>query len=279
MTAPVKISLVAPVYGVERYIERFAVSVFSQDYPHAQYVFVNDGTQDRSMDILKEVIERFPQVKDRVIVIDKQNGGLPAARRTGREAVTGDYVWNVDPDDWVEAGALRKIAEFAEENDMPDIIYFDFFKEYPEKSKLKCEKDYRAEDKRRYIRNMFDHKSFGCVWNKCARRSLYLDESITFPEYSYAEDTYLTVQLVAGAESICHLREPLYHYRTNNPQAITRQNTARRHREYVLNFMDLYSRIRNSRNSEDPLAVLCRPILRRARWYNLIHRLGLKILK
>ena len=279
MNDPVKISVVVPVYGVERYMERFAVSLFSQDYPYVSYIFVNDGTRDRSMDILKEVMERFPHVRDCVLIIDKQNGGLPSARRAGRAAVIGDYVWNVDPDDWIEDGALRNIAEFAAGNGMPDIIYFDFFKEYPDHSKIKIERDYAVDDKKHYIRNMFNHRSFGCVWNKCVRRDLYLDDHISFPEYSYAEDTYLTVQLVARAQSICHLRRPLYHYSKNNPHSITRQNTARRHREYVLNFMDLYKRIRNSPDPDNPLAVISGPILRRARWYNLIHNLGLKIRK
>ena len=68
MNKPITISLIAPIYGVERYIAQFAESVLSQSYPHIEYIFVNDGTKDRSMEILQEIIDtkyahRKPQIK------------------------------------------------------------------------------------------------------------------------------------------------------------------------------------------------------------------------
>ena len=81
MNEPIIISIVAPVYGVERFIGRFAESVLSQSYPHIQFVFVDDGTKDSSIDILNELIDsRFPHLRERVVIVHKQNAGLPAAR-------------------------------------------------------------------------------------------------------------------------------------------------------------------------------------------------------
>ena len=97
MDRNIVISVIVPVYGVEKYIAEFARSVFSQSYPHVQFIFVNDGTKDNSMNILNEVIDtEFPDIRAKVVIVDKKNAGLPAARRTGLEYATGDYVYHVD---------------------------------------------------------------------------------------------------------------------------------------------------------------------------------------
>ena len=87
------ISVVIPVYGVEKYIEEFADSLFSQGYPYVQYVFVNDGTKDNSIGILNRVIDsRYPDLREKILIVSKENDGLPAARKTGMDYVTGEYV-------------------------------------------------------------------------------------------------------------------------------------------------------------------------------------------
>lgn len=275
MCAPV-ISIIIPIYGVERYIGRFAESVLGQKYPHIQFVFVNDGTKDNSMQILDDLIkEKYSHLKERIIIINKENGGLPSARKIGMKYVTGDYVWHIDSDDWIEEDAVQKIADFTVSQNFPDVIYFDFFKEYTDKTKLKREREYTTGEKDKYIINMFNHDSYACVWNKCVRRRVYIDNEVAFPRFSYAEDTYLTTQLVGYADRICHLAQPLYHYRKDNPLAITRQNSRKRHREYALNFLDLYERYKDVPMERNPVSVILRQMLRRVRWYNLIYHLGI----
>lgn len=275
MDRPVTISVVAPIYGVEKYIGQFAESVLNQSYEHVELVFVNDGTKDSSMDVLNAAILRWPHLSDRIRIVNKSNGGLPAARKTGMEHVTGDYVWHVDPDDLIEPEAFSRIAEFASANGYPDVIYFDFFKEYPDRSKQKNERDYSADTKQLYIRNMYSHKSYGCVWNKCVKRSVYLDGKVDFPSYSYGEDTFLTTQLISFSDTIAHLKLPLYHYRKGNPNAITRQNRKKRHREYALNFLDLYERYRDVPAGRNPISVIEDDILIQAGWYSIKYGLGL----
>ena len=171
------ISLVAPIYGVENYIEKFAESVLGQTYPHIQFIFVNDGTKDASIQVLNSVIDNgYAHLRDRIILVNKKNAGLPAARKTGMEYVTGDYVWHVDPDDWLEPGAVQTIIDFAKASNYPDLIYFDLYKEYPDKAKQKKQKDFTAEQKDVYIRSMYNHHSYGCVWNKCVNKLLFKDE-------------------------------------------------------------------------------------------------------
>ena len=78
------ISVVVPIYGVEAYIGQCARSLLSQSWKDTEFVFVNDGTPDRSMEVLQSVLEEFPG-RD-VKIVNKENGGLPQARKSGVEA-------------------------------------------------------------------------------------------------------------------------------------------------------------------------------------------------
>ena len=92
-----KVSLIVPIYGVEKYIGKFVATALGQTYANMQFVFVNDGTKDASMDILHALIdEKFAHRKDDIIIVDKQNEGLPLARKTGIEHASGDYVLFAD---------------------------------------------------------------------------------------------------------------------------------------------------------------------------------------
>ena len=275
MNKDIVISLVVPVYGVEKYIAEFARSVFSQTYPYVQFVFVNDGTKDNSIQVLNDVIDNeYPDLRDRVVIVDKKNGGLPAARKTGLEYVTGDYVYHVDPDDWLTPGSFEAIAATAAATDA-DIIFFNYVKEYENRFSVKKEWPYTVEDKARYIRDMYNHRAFGTLCNKCVKRSLYLEYELHHPKYAYAEDCYLSVQLVGRAKSLAYLDMDVYHYRKNNPHSITRQGRKRRKEEYAINFLDLYEKYRDVPIDENPAAPIFDDILIQAGWYSIAYGLDL----
>ena len=109
-----KFSVIVPVYNVEAYLEQCLESLKVQDYGDLEVVCVNDGSTDRSREILAEWEARMPQMR----VIDRENGGLSAARNTGLEAATGDYVVFVDSDDWVESTMLGTLATAIDNEDM-----------------------------------------------------------------------------------------------------------------------------------------------------------------
>ncbi len=275
MQKGIKISLVVPVYGVERYIAEFARSVFSQSYQNVQYVFVNDGTKDNSIQVLNDLIdEEFAHLREKVLIVDKPNGGLPAARKTGLEHVTGDYVYHVDPDDWLSPGSFEAIAAKAEETDA-DIIFFNYVKEYENRSSVKKERPYTIAEKEEYARNMYNHKAYGTLCNKCVKRSLYRDNEIFHPQFSYAEDCFLSVQLVGRAKSLAYLDMDIYHYRKNNPHSITHNGRRKRKEEYALNFLNLYECYRDVPESENPVAVILDDVFMQAGWYSIAYGLDL----
>lgn len=273
MEEKIIISLVIPVYGVEKYIEEFARSIFSQACPSVQFVFVNDGTKDNSMTVLENLIDsQYSHLRDRIVIVNKENGGLPAARKTGLEHAEGDYIYHVDPDDWLSEGSFEAILEKIRQTEA-DLIFFNYIKEYENRSSIKKEYPYEVSQKDTYIRNMYNHRAFGTLCNKCVKRSLY--EGIFHPKYSYAEDCYLSVQLAARAESLAYLEKDIYHYRKNNPHSITRQGRRRRKEEYALNFLDLYEKYRGRGDDNCSPGAIFDDILVQAGWYSILYGLDL----
>ena len=122
------LSLVTCVYGVEEYIEQYAHSIFSQTYTDIEYVFVNDGTKDNSIQILERVIdEQYSHLRPNIIIFHQENQGLPMARKSGISQATGDYILFADPDDWLYPNAVEEILTKIDETDA-DIVYFDLVK-------------------------------------------------------------------------------------------------------------------------------------------------------
>lgn len=273
MRMPITISMIIPVYRAEEYICRMAESIFTQSYPHIQYIFVNDQTDDSSMDVLNSMIQSgYTHLKDRILIVNQLHAGLPAARKEGMKYAEGDYVWHLDSDDWVEPDAAQKLAECAQKTDA-DIIYFDFYHEYGKRTALARERDYDSSHKELYQRNIYYHKAYACVWNKCVKRSLYVNNIVHFPEYSHAEDAFLMSQLIGYASSIVHLKEPLYHYRKDNPNALTRQGHKCRVNELMLNYMalcELYGE-----TEANPVSCIADDVFYRAGRSSLLYGLGL----
>lgn len=269
------ISVILPVYGVEKYIVECAESLFRQDYENLQFIFVNDGTKDRSIEVLRDLIdEKYSHMWERIVIVDKENGGLPAARRTGLEHAAGDYIYNVDPDDWLTPGSMSKIAASAAKTDA-DIVYFDYVKEYENRSSIKKEGEYSGRTKSEYVRDMYNHKAYGTLCNKCIKTSLFHEHEIHVPKYGYAEDCYLSVQLAGYSSVIERLDEVVYHYRKNNPTSLTRNSRKRRKEEYAMNFLDLYERYRDVPVQSNPIASIMDDIIIQAGWYSIFYGMNL----
>ena len=266
-----KISLIAPIYGVEPYIRQFAESALGQTYEDIQFVFVNDGTKDNSMAILDALIEeRFEHLKERIVIVNKENGGLPSARKSGLEAAEGEYILFADSDDWLELDAVERVMALAERTDA-DIIYFDLVKEYGGgKQSVKHERTYTAENRLRWIENMFNYRSFGYTVTKCFRRKLYTENRIVFPKLGMHEDICLMAQIIFYAQSIAQLPEPLYHYRKDNPAAMCSQKRSVRHIASSRNMMGVVEAFKDDLKGS-PMEFVADGVVLRAGWHSIIH--------
>ena len=265
-----RVSLIVPVYGVEKYIAQFAESVLEQTYQNIQFIFVNDGTKDRSIEILNELIEvKYSNLKSRILILNKENGGLPSARKAGLEVAEGDYILFADSDDWLELDAVEKVMAKADETDA-DIVYFDLVKEYGDRTSYKRERDYTVETKEDFIVNMFNYRSFGYTVTKCFKRKLYTDNVIYMPKLGMHEDIYMMSQIIFYAESLVHLPEALYHYRKDNPDSFCSQSRVKRHFSSTINMLDLYEHYRDNLKGS-PIEKVAGSILMRAGQHSIIH--------
>ena len=112
-----KVSVIIPIYGVEKYIERCARSLMEQTLTDIEYIFINDCTQDQSIEILKRVISQYPERQDNIILTNnKTNVGQARTRRKGIMMAHGDYIIHCDPDDWVDNDWIKSLYRAASDN-------------------------------------------------------------------------------------------------------------------------------------------------------------------
>lgn len=267
-------SIVVPIYGVEKYIRQCADSVLGQTYDKVQFVFVNDGTKDDSMQVLDNLIEeKYAHLKDRIVIVNKENEGLPAARRTGVSHATGDYILHVDSDDWVETDMVEKIAAEAIRSGS-DIICFKIFKEEVDRQKIRGDRKYRIEQKSKFLRDIMDHTAYGYTVNKCAKRCLYTDNNVHFARFGMFEDVFLMTQLVDYAGSYAHIDDPLYHYRRTNLESISRQKRSNKRLYASMNMLDLYRAFKDDIPSS-PIRETVGRIFYHAAWCSIAYKLDL----
>lgn len=208
------VSIIVPVYGVERYIERCAVSLFEQTYKEIEYIFVNDATPDKSIEVLRTVMKRYPERAKAVRIVEHpQNKGISAARNSGVDNATGEYIWQVDSDDYVATDAVQKWIETAEKH-KADVVICDV-NIVTAKSVLSESVHYN--DKIDYIRRMLQHTEKCAHWNKLYKRSLFFETGIRADEHIRLADDYaVTPRLLYCAKQVVMLHEPLYYYETTN---------------------------------------------------------------
>ena len=232
------VSLIVPIYGVEAYVEQCARSVLAQTYENVEFIFVNDGTLDASMDILAGVLQEYPQRK--VKIVNKENAGLPMARKSGLEVATGEYIMHVDADDWIEPDAVERLVTEAH------------------RSKLDHERLYTPRTKVKWMNRLYNDGAYGYIWCKFCKRSLY--ENIFVPAYNMHEDIVFSTQLIWRAGTISQLSVPLIHYRRTNGSSTTRVARSKRRVQSARNILDLYA------NDGPEIPAVRKSIIRKAAW-------------
>lgn len=215
-----KVSVVIPVYGVEKYIERCARSLFSQTIEDIEYIFVDDCSKDNSIEILKETIKDYPERIPHISIITHQtNKGLPQARKTGVLAATGDYIVHCDSDDWVDHNLYEAMYRKAIDEDS-DLVVCDFC--VVTQSGLLYRNGILSTNVDDIIKDMLLYRTSFNVWNKMYKRNLY--EGVEFPTANMGEDLGTTFQLAVKCNKISRITGFYYYYNGVTP-SITRNDT------------------------------------------------------
>lgn len=211
-----KLSVIVPIYKVEKYIERCCRSLFGQTLDDIEYVFVDDCSPDRSVDILLKTLEDFPNRIEHVKIIhNRENLGLPQTRRKGINACTGEYIIHCDSDDRVDLTAYEKMYSLAKKNNL-DIVSCGCFRVEESGLTHKCDEHHDRD----ILKMLLLAKKQGRLWNCLVKSSIVKNPDIIDPSTNMAEDLVLVIQYYFYARSFDVLNEPLYYYNFN-PQSLS----------------------------------------------------------
>ena len=209
-----RVSIVIPVYKVEKYLRRCLDSVAGQTYPAWEMILVDDGSPSRCGDIC----EAYAAQDGRIRVIHQQNGGLSAARNTGMKHCSGKYLLFVDSDDYLAPGALEFLVRRAEEGSY-EIVMAGHYRVEPDGSTPdQAEHWEESTDCGRIRRDILCNRLPNFAWGKLYLRSLW--DGVQFPRGRLVEDLYAVARVFYAAESACVCRCPLYYYSHENAGSI-----------------------------------------------------------
>ena len=221
------VSVIIPVYNAEKYLNRCVESVVAQSYEKLEIILVDDGSQDRSTSICQAWQERDPRVK----VICQQNEGAGIARNRGMAEATGQYIFFVDSDDYLDGFAVEKCVSAMELNTADAVVYgaYDVLSGGIVKQKqLSAEKRHFSQDEVRndLIPSFFvAGKGIGVsVWGKMYRTDIIQNNRIWFESERivYSEDALFNLKYFSKTSSVILIPEYFY-YHYENMQSISRQ--------------------------------------------------------
>jgi len=195
-----KISIIVPVYNVEKYLSKCIKSFSEQTISDIEFIFVNDGSTDKSGEILDESAKENKSFK----IIHKKNGGVSDARNEGLKHAKGEYIGFVDPDDWVEKDMFLKMYNKAKEGDY-DIVSCDVNAVYPNYDKYI---DSGISDDASINKLLVN--AYAVIWNKIYKRELL--KGITFKKGYIFEDVLFTFQVYPRVKKVGAIKEALYNY-------------------------------------------------------------------
>jgi glycosyltransferase involved in cell wall biosynthesis len=247
-----KVSVLVPIYGVEKYIGQCAKTLFAQTYNNIEYVFVDDCTPDNSIEVLQQVLVQYPQRKNQVRIIrHEHNRGLGAARKTAFEAATGDFVVNVDSDDYLALDGLEKLVKNQQQTGA-DIVSSAYCSHYEDGQIVRRSEpniSRAASLKLMLIQNtLLPH-----IWARLIRRTLYIEHGISSLEgINMAEDMALTPRLIHAARSISYIDDVTYYYRDDSLASTFTNHLSEKHVEsYLKANQVLWQYFRNNDESRE----------------------------
>ena len=225
-----KISVIIPVYNVEKYLVECLDSLIFQTLKDFEIICVNDASTDNSL----EILERYAKNDARFVVVSQENQGPGVARNNAIDIAKGEYIVFVDPDDWIEVNALEKIYSYFKKTNA-NVVQFDYREYSEEKNKYKEQNfkinllnlcNYDISKMNVYNSIVLGKKNllgYGmAVWNKAYSTSYIKANNIKFAPNKHGEDHIFSIMSALCTENIYYLNEYLYNYRIRIGSAVNK---------------------------------------------------------
>lgn len=224
------VSVVIPVYNVERYVEACIDSVIEQTYENKEIILVDDGSTDDSLSIIR----RYSSLYSYITVLDQTNKGPALARKRGLDEARGKYIQYLDGDDMLLPDALENLVKCAEEFDA-DIVAAAFYFCWLQKEKeMSVAYTFDITEGISYFREILNGRGYWSLWSHFQKRSLFYDCGVELAANIYfGEDAIWMTQLLLHNPKIVSMRKPILNYNINLNSISYRENIARkRHDDY-----------------------------------------------
>ncbi len=206
-----KISIIVPVYNVEKYIRKCVDSICGQTYGNLEIILVDDGSTDSS----GMICDQYEKKDTRIVVVHKQNGGLSDARNAGMEVATGSYIGFVDSDDWIEPNMYERLLALCESEQL-DVAAACFVEEYESGVGQRefSDETLILNGLEMLKINVFGHTKYlvtNSVWDRLYKREIL--KGLLFPVGQCYEDMCFSVKVFLRANRCGLIHSGLYHYR------------------------------------------------------------------
>ena len=250
------LSIVIPVYNSEKYVRHTLQSVFGQEFDRSQVevIVVNDGTKDRSMDIVREFAECESRENPgtNIKILEQENQGLSAARNTGLDAATGKYVWFVDSDDWIEDGFLGKVLPLLQSSDT-DVLLFRIREHRESDGKVVLERTLFSDTERDtdFLELLQKKIDFTPMQLYLVRREFMAEHGLKFVCGIVHEDMEFAPRMLSQAKTVKAVPWFHYNYLWRESGSLTSTPTNRKKRiESLLSIIDMLKDARGLASGE-----------------------------
>lgn len=207
-----KISIIVPVYNVEKYLSNCINSILNQTFKDFELILINDGSTDNSLDICKY----YKNIDNRIFIIDKENGDVSSARNVGLDIAKGEYIGFVDSDDYIHPQMYEILYNQIIKN-QADISMCEFKRIYEFNKKELSNKDILNQEieilnNKEAVFKLAEDNSvvYVVVWNKLYKKNLF--NNIRFKEGIIHEDQYIMHRLLYNIDKLVYVKEKLYFY-------------------------------------------------------------------
>ena len=240
-----KISIIIPIYNVEKHLKKCLDSVINQTYKNIEIICVNDGSKDTS----KAIIEEYSKKDIRIKLINQNNAGGIIARKNGFEKSIGDYCLIIDSDDWIELNTIEflvdKINKYREREIILDFIRFGYITEPGQKHVNYIndkEKFYTGEEIKLLYKDLICGNKLNSIWNVLLRRDLINFEDSIFDYIVHkAEDLAINMSVYKRAKNALLINNDFYHY-FQNPNGITKTASLEKIKSNIKDYVYLYNK-------------------------------------
>lgn len=225
----IKISVVVPVYNVEKYLEQCLNSIINQTFKDIEIICINDGSTDGSLEILRE----YEQKDSRIRLINKENEGISAVRNQGMELAQGEYISFIDSDDWIEENYLEALYTAAKKYDS-DIACSNIIRVTGKRHRKKIiykKEEFTTESDKKNELTKVPINSY--VWNKIYKRESLLKSGVKFPVGRVYEDVVWCIKAIYYLNGVVTVPDAVYYYR-KNPTSIMSTKSEQNAKDYAL---------------------------------------------